>query len=184
MDSQPVVTVGDKVTVKAPYHPRFVSRAKGLGGKWSPSKRAWEFDVRDEDAVRRLCRDVYGTDGDDNVPLVTVRYTITSVDADKQSLYKFGRLIARRRGRDIRVSLGDGVVIVEGKFAPTGGSAKYPAIGGEGVVLEVRDVPATLAEGGEVVEFDRAQIEKRIQELCRKIEKLKGLLDGQESVAH
>ena len=51
-------------------------------------------------------------------------------------------------------------------------------------MLEVRDVPATLAEGGEVVEFDRAQIEKRIQELCRKIEKLKGLLDGQESVAH
>ena len=60
-------------------------------------------------------------------------------------------MIAERRGRDEAVRLGDGVVIVEGRFGRSGGSAKYPALAPDGVVLEVRDVPASLVAEDDTV---------------------------------
>lgn len=134
-----VERTGDAVILLAPYHPSLPERAKALGGRWNG--RAWQFDVRDEARVRELARSIYGTDGADNPELVTIRVTITGREAASQEFWLAGRLIARRPGRDLPVRLGDGVVVVEGAFPRRAGSAKHPELGGEGVVLEVRDVP-------------------------------------------
>jgi len=56
------------------------------------------------------------------------------------------------------VRLGVGVIVVDGEFPRSGGSAKHPALGistGE-VVVEIRDVDANIAakmvaEGAEIV---------------------------------
>ena len=57
-------------------------------------------------------------------------------------------MLCERRGRDERVKLGDGVVIVEGSFAGSGGSRANPKLitDDRAVVLEVRDVPECLVD--------------------------------------
>lgn len=132
---------GDTVYLAAPYHPSLPERAKALGGRWDSADKVWRFDARDEARVRELARGIYGTDGTDNPQLVTIRVTITEREAYEQELWLAGRLVARRPGRDLPVQLGDGVIIVSGAFPRRGGSARYPELGGQGVVLEVRDVP-------------------------------------------
>lgn len=154
MSDVKVTASEDKVTVESPYNPEFPSKARALGGKWSGSKRVWTFDVRDEERVRALCKAIYGYDGNENgedVDLVTVRYTVT-VD-DKNPLWIGGRKVASRIGRDSRVSLGEGVIIIEGEFANSAGSRRYPELidrydaeRGVEVTLEVRDAPRSVAE--------------------------------------
>lgn len=131
------------VSVKAPYHPTFVSRVKKLNGKWDG--KAWAVDLRDEQALRDLCRVIYGTDGDDKPALVDIRVAITSSES---VVFDYGRMLCERRGRDERVKLGDGVVIVEGSFAGSGGSRANPSLINDDrtVILEVRDVPEGLVD--------------------------------------
>ena len=132
---------GDAVKLAAPYHPALPNQAQALGGRWDPVERVWRFDARDEARVRELARSIYGTDGEDNPELVTIRVTLTRREASRQELWLAGRLVAKRRNWDLPVSLGNGVIIVKGKFPWTGGTSKSPTLGGEGVVLEIRDVP-------------------------------------------
>lgn len=141
--------VGDKerVVLTAPYHPDLPSEAKSLGGKWDPSAKSWVFDPRDEQDVRALAREVYGTDDTAGEPMVTVRLDLVGWDRSPETWFA-GRRILWRPGRDAEVRLGDGVRCTAGFFCAGGsgggaGSVKYPAIGDTtGVVLEVRDVPA------------------------------------------
>src|SRR5262249_34583730 len=57
-----------------------------------------------------------------------------------------GRVLAQRPGRDDRVQLGEGVVVVAGGFPARGGSAKNTCVDPRpGTVLEVRDFPVALA---------------------------------------
>jgi DNA repair protein RadC len=51
------------ISVSSPYHPSFPPRARSLGGIWDTARRVWLFDASDEDRVRSLCREIYGTDG-------------------------------------------------------------------------------------------------------------------------
>jgi DNA repair protein RadC len=51
------------ISVSSPYHPNFPPRARSLGGIWDTARRLWVFDASDEDRVRSLCREIYGTDG-------------------------------------------------------------------------------------------------------------------------
>lgn len=146
MGSSVLVTVGQKVELVAPYHPALGPKAKRIGGRWDAFQRVWMFDPRDEERVRDLAREVYGTDGDDAVELVTLRYSVTSDDSRRGALWRYGRRLVERRDRDGQVDLGPGVIVVEGAFPGSGGSRQYPAVGGPGTVLEVRDVPATLVD--------------------------------------
>jgi len=143
-----ITVLDSKIEVKTPYHPDFPSAAKNLGGR--PEKEngvwTWYFDPRDEASVRDLCRDLFGTDGTDDPALVTLRVTLEGERG--QDVWLAGRKIAWRPGRDSPVRLGHSVVLVGGRFSRTGGSAKYPALqdaGNDHVVLEVRDVPESLA---------------------------------------
>lgn len=160
-----VETDGDKVLTHTPYHPDFVAGAKKLNGKWNSMTKTWVFDARDEANVRKLCMDVYGTDGEDGVgDLVDVRVPLTASELRRdQSLYIGGRQIAHRRDRDTPVRIGDGVVVVEGEFPDSGGSRKSPALityDHGPIVVEIRDLPRLAAErvlkreGAEVIGGD------------------------------
>jgi DNA repair protein RadC len=58
-----IVEQDGRIAVKSPYHPNFPARARGLGGTWDAARRVWLFDAREEDRVKSLCREIYGTDG-------------------------------------------------------------------------------------------------------------------------
>lgn len=136
-----VVVSGKTVTVKAPFSPDFPAPARDAGGNWNGD--VWTFDVRDESRVRALCREIYGTDG---AVAETVTVRTSNIPWDK-TMFAYGRRVAHRPSRDERVRLGEGVVIIEGGFPPSGGSVKNPRLDPEqGTVLEIRDVPAGHAD--------------------------------------
>ncbi len=58
-----IVEQDGRIAVRAPYHPNFPARARGLGGTWDAARRVWMFDVGDLDRVKLLCSEIYGTDG-------------------------------------------------------------------------------------------------------------------------
>lgn len=134
-----VRTQAKTVTVTAPYHPDFVTGARNLGGKWN--KPDWTFDARDEQRVRELCVTVYGTDGS---ATETVDVQVSVDHRSDNPFFAYGREIAVRKGRDVRVTLGAGVVVIEGTFESSCGSSKYPKLTNGTVTLEVRDVPIAL----------------------------------------
>lgn len=139
----------ERVGILAPYHPDAISRFRALGGAWDGTR--WLFDPRDEARVRDIAVAVYGTDGTPH-GVVDVRVVLTAARAavrweSDASMFLLGRQIARRAARDYRVQLGDGVAVIAGAFAATGGSRANPAIGSlDGITVEVRDVPAVLAD--------------------------------------
>lgn len=149
-------TQSGKLAARTPYHPDLPKRFKALGGKWNDMSRVWVFDLRDEERVRAVVEEIFGS----LIPSgrkVSLRYRITRADGSPVRLA--GRVIADRRDRDRAVSLAEGVVVVEGDFPDSGGSRNYPHIGlavGQGVVVEIRDVDANVAakmveEGAEIV---------------------------------
>jgi hypothetical protein len=90
----------------------------------------WVFDSRDEERVRALARDIYGTDGSpDPGGTVSVRIRVDDVQGERGGrparLYCFGRLIATRFGRDEEPRLADGVILIEGGFENSAGSHNY-----------------------------------------------------------
>lgn len=137
-----------KLMLTSPYDPDLPTRAKAIGGQFSGAQKAWFFDPRDAERVRALCLDIYGVDPLAATPpdLVTVRIQ-ASLLRDEQSWWLLGRELARRSARDAAVRLGEGVILVSGGFAGSGGSAKNPRLAPrDGTVLEVRDVPKVLVE--------------------------------------
>jgi hypothetical protein len=138
----------DKVIVKSPYHPTFISGSKKLGGRWDG--KAWCFDLRLEEEVRGLLIRVYGWDGTYPVRVADVRVSLDRLPEDwrwASSLWLLGRELARRPGRDADVKLGPGVALVEGGFPSSGGSRKYPALAWKpGTVLRVLDVPVAKVD--------------------------------------
>src|SRR5215472_4480582 len=58
-----IVEQSGRIVVGAPYHPNFPARARLLGGDWDALRHVWIFDVREDDRVRSLCQEIYGTDG-------------------------------------------------------------------------------------------------------------------------
>jgi len=141
-------TTNNKLAVSSPFHPDFVEGARGLNGKWNGGQTQWEFDPRDEARVRKLMVKVYGTDGSDNPELADV--TVVLDAHTKNPFFAYGREVAVRKGRDSRVTLGYGVIVIDGKFPASCGSAKYPGLISNGTVtLEVRDVPACLVKSDE-----------------------------------
>lgn len=168
-----IVTSPTTVTLITPYNPGLPARARTLGGKWNAAQKAWIFDARDEDLVRELAHDLFGTDGTSDLDdLVTVTVTLASTSASPQFTVA-GRIVAERRGRDLPVRLADGVIVRAGTLATSGGSVRHPAIDSDGVVLEIRDIPRTAAHrfGLDIVDGitdRRSQLEtERTQLLAR-----------------
>lgn len=139
-----IKTIEGKTTLKSPYNPELPPKARKIGGKFAYG--LWHFDARDEQRVRDIAIEVYGTTGTPS-ETKTVRINMDDYDGDEQELWLFGRCVARRPGRDYSVKLGDGVIVTEGGFGGRGGSVKNPRLDPrEGTVLEIRDVPAQHPE--------------------------------------
>jgi hypothetical protein len=179
MSSVEITTADGKTSVRSPYHPDWPSEARARGGRWSGG--VWVFDSRDEERVRALAREIYGTDGSpDPGGTVSVRIAVGDAQGERGGqparLYEFGRLIASRFGRDDEPRLADGVILIHGGFAGSAGSHSYIQLGPlDGTVVEVRDVPRTVAvdRGLEIVGEDgpdhealRAERERLIARLA------------------
>lgn len=151
MISISVTNDGEHARLRAPYlQPSVAKRARALRGTWDASQGMWRFDTRDEQRVRDLAIDTFGTDDTDSTPRVTVQISTDglSMRDHYDEIVLAGVSLARRRGRDENVRLGDSVVVVTGEFSGSGGSVKNPCLdfAGEHIVLEVRDVPEPMAE--------------------------------------
>lgn len=135
-----------KVKLESPFHPDMSREARAIGGDWNGGAKAWYFDVRDEQRVRNLAIKLFGTDGSAPIDLVDVRVTLSGRGSQEE--WRFGRLLAKRWSRDAPVSLGDGVVVIEGQFSKSGGSRNYPRVDwiGDSITLEVRDVPRSMVD--------------------------------------
>jgi DNA repair protein RadC len=57
-----IVEQDGRLAVSTPYHPDFPARARMLGGEWDAGRRVWLFDAGENERVRTLCREIYGTD--------------------------------------------------------------------------------------------------------------------------
>lgn len=148
---------GSIIRTRTPYNAEFVEHAKRLGGDWDPGAKTWTFDARDEARVRDLLQDIFGTDGSD-AEVVDVQIKASEYHDDDRIEF-LGREVARRRSRDSKPVLADGVIVVEGKFKSRGGSRKNPRILDsevDGMILEVRDVPRSA------VQSEIENLEKRI----------------------
>jgi len=143
-----VVSEGERLRVRSPYHPAFPPEARKLGGKWNG--REWVFDPRLEEQVRDLLTRIYGWDGAYPVLIADARVILDRLPEEwrgDRSLWLLGRELACRPGRDAEVKLGPGVALVKGGFALSGGSRKHPALAWkEGTVLLVLDVPVAKIE--------------------------------------
>jgi hypothetical protein len=136
-----ITTTDTSVTLVSLYHHALPDKARAIGGRFDSATKAWHFDVRDEQRVRNLAREVYGTDGTPG-QTVTVRLDISAF-RNEGSVFLLGREIATRPSRDAPVRLGRGVIVVAGGFDWRGGSVKNPRLDpDDGTVLEIRDVPA------------------------------------------
>lgn len=152
MASVSVTSNGTTVTLASPYSENLPPRARALGGKFDRAEKVWTFDARDEQRVRDLAREIYGTDGSDaDEPGVTIRVNVLGVagkyGAAARTLTLVGHELAYRPARDEDVRLGRGVVVIKGGFTASGGSMKYPALDDlSGIVIEVRDLSRGTAE--------------------------------------
>jgi len=174
------ITVNEKhIQVVSPYNPDFPGKARALGGKWKSP--AWVFDIRDEERVRDLCRDVYGEDGRMPVDTVTIRCTATRRRAEGTGgIFLGGRQLAYATGRDSGARLGGGVIVLEGAFNSGGSVKNWVTQCAEGTVFEVRDLPrakladveaedwvtCTVLEGGVDLEKLRAEREALVARLA------------------
>ncbi len=139
-----IETSGSSIHVQAPYNSDFVARAKKLGGKWE--KPNWVFDARDEERVRELCRELYGSDGL-TTDLCTLRIEWrTDASASASAIEVSGRTIARAFGRDSGAKAGDGIVILSGGFGSGGSVKNWTTRVQAGTIVLVRDFPRAEAE--------------------------------------
>jgi hypothetical protein len=172
-----VWTEGTSVRSRTPFHPDWPPRAKKMGGRYEGGG-TWVFDARSEALVREACREIWGSDGEDEAARRLLTLRITFVEgfgaawlegrdrgrggSKKQTdIYIAGRLIGTVRGRDSGAELGPGVVILEGNIG-SAGSRKNPGICvAAGTVVELRDVfgPKALEAAAASTEDVKIQID-------------------------
>lgn len=142
-----ITTEGNTLYLTAPYNPTANADYKGLGARWDGARKSWKFSAADLNPLREVLHDHFGYD-DRPIETVTVRVALHGeYDRGDGDLEMFNRTLASRETRDARVKLAPGVRVVEGSFEGSAGSMRHPALGDlDGIVLEVRDVPAAHAD--------------------------------------
>ena len=136
---------GERLYLASPYHPDVPREAKNLGGRWDAGAKSWHFDPRDEDRVRDLCRNIYGTDGTDPRK-VTVQMKLGAFASYQKSIYVLGAPVASVFGRDGGAKLADGVVLVGGSIGSSGSRKNPKIVSDKGAVIELRDVAREAIE--------------------------------------
>lgn len=134
-----------RLYLATPYNPDLPAEAKKIGGRWDAGSKEWHFDPRDEDAVRDLCRGIYGTDGSDPRK-VTVQVKLAPFSAHGRSVYVLGCPVASVYGRDGGAKFPEGVVLVAGSIGSAGSRKNPRIVSDNGAVLELRDVARDAVE--------------------------------------
>lgn len=149
----------NKVYLQGEYTPELPAKAKRIGGRWNPSEKAWTFDPKDIERVKRLAKKVYGWEeetgekmdvqiriSNEDKPDAIMAYDFDNFKGCTESEWRIaGRLLASRKTKFSEVKLEENVVLVDGDFADRGGSASHPSIydinvqQDLNVVLEVRE---------------------------------------------
>lgn len=137
------------IKLESPYHPDLPPRLRNLGGHgWSDAAKAWYLPADVESEIRAICLDIYGIDplAEQSADLVTVKMDVSG-HSFGENLWEFGRQLLRRPSRDGAVRSGEGVSIISGGFARSGGSRNNPRIGGadDNTILVIRNVPRHMA---------------------------------------
>lgn len=139
-----ITTSGGETRVISPWNGRFVEAARDLGGRWRGE--AWCFDARDEERVRALCMDAYGTDGTRD-ERCTLRVTAPEdgLSECRGPITVHGRVLARAFGRDSGAKLGDGVILLAGGVTSGGSTKNWNTKILGNTILLVRDFPRAAA---------------------------------------
>jgi hypothetical protein len=139
--------MNDKWYVYSEYDADAISGFKRLGGRWSPSKRAWYFDKRNETELNAFLFDMFGHNGSDDYNKVDILLTV-SPSYGTNDEYKIGTFpVAKRRERDNQVLMGEGCSIHKGSFPDSGGSRAHPCLANqEPVVVKILDLPEKLLQ--------------------------------------
>jgi len=181
-----------QVKVQTPYNAEFVTKAKNLGGKWDTLSKSWIFNENVLDYVKEILLQIYGVTGETTYQTCTLVVKNYSAEVVTGAVELFGRTIARASGRDTGVSLGDGIVWINGK-KESGGSTKYWKTIVENATFEIQnfpfertkfeDVQKAIAEGWceiKVTESKRSkeEIKSEIAELKEKLAKLEEELNN------
>ncbi|TXN73264.1 hypothetical protein [Methylobacterium sp. WL6] len=137
-----VVKQDGALLVQTPHvNKNFNKRIKDMGGVWHNAR--WRVDARNEALVRAALKRSYGGDGQGEPDVVTVRCTIHK-ESWQGPVDVAGRVIARAFGRDSGATLGDGVVLVEGRITSGGSRINWTSVVDATVVLH--DCPRKVAE--------------------------------------
>lgn len=134
-------TTNGQIAVHAPYNKRFIEFAHETAGKWNASDKAWMFDERDRSKVEDICVKLFNylKSGDKTV---TIQFPGTLLKSDGNEEFLLGKKMCYRPSRDSQVRLTDGLLLISGKFAYSGGSMRYPNCGDvNNLVFEYRNFP-------------------------------------------
>ena len=175
--------------VFTPYNSDFVAKIKKIGGrKWNSAEKCWEVPETEIDTVREYMMAVYGeTDKADDSEKVTVKVTFNESEwAVCDSLFLFGKAIARATGRDSGAKVGDDVTVLSGKLTSGGSARNWQTRAEDGTVIKVRNVPmAALANTNgmnvtveiiEEKEIDRAALIAEKEKILARLAEIEKLL--------
>ena len=138
-----IIKKDGRIKVQSDYNREYISRAKLIEGKWESPY--WSFPEENEKEVRALLLEIYGEDGEYH-ETVDILVDITKMP-DDGTISLCSRALCSRRQRDCNVELANGVMLVEGGFTESGGSAKNPMVSPRnGTVLKVKRCPVSFYE--------------------------------------
>jgi len=194
METVTVNMDGETCSVKSPYNSDFVARARNLSGKFDRGLTVWKFPASQEQRVRDLCREIYGTDGNTDIPTITLRLTLKDADrwAAGSEIELCGRRIAVAFGRDSGARIAENVVVLSGGFGSGGSRKNYRVTVEDGTEIELLEVPRPAAErllseleenkwilSARIVEpekIDRDALIRERAQIIARLEEINGLL--------
>ena len=159
-----------RLELQAPYHPILPFRSKQIGGKWLGAEVGWVFPLEEEEALRRVCLDIWAVDGspaslDTRVELqITVdeRAPVRTVFVAYQSpIFLVGREIAASLRNRRGARPGRGVRFLAGKPRCLSSSNSWMTVIPNGSVFIIRDVPAGATERIREAVGNAGQVEVR-----------------------
>jgi len=137
----------DQAYLTTPYNPVYVQRIKQIGARWDASSKRWRINAQSVDVARKIMREIYGEDDQEQNEKVTVIATFAAERSALCSAYcLLGKVIARAYGRDSGAQVGPDAAFAAG--APqSGGSVKnWRTVIPAGSVVEIYNVPLQFAE--------------------------------------
>ena len=159
-----------RLELQAPYHPILPFRSKQIGGKWLGPEIGWVFPLEEEQALRRVCLDIWAVDGS-SAPLhervelqITVdeRAPVRSVFVAYQSpIFLVGREIAAALRNRRGARPGRGVRFLAGKPQCLSSSNSWMTVIPNGSVFVIRDIPPSTAERFQEAVGNAGQVEVR-----------------------